>query len=233
MSEKRDLAADLEICEAATSDPWIAFNDESVFGGSVCAVTDISITTIIKEDDLDDRPNDLNFVAAAREGWPYAIKLAMELQARNTTLEALLNEAQRQKDEAVNEKNRVQVENARLKTENQRLESELHQTSELLNEIRWDILAGRDFNGEHGKIRRYYIDQVLDGEKLEPEKDRLRTANTLLRMRMEKVDAILEAASSLDAHLATIGISKVTRDLVARLEEAMVAYDGEDNDGRK
>jgi len=67
-TEKRDLEADLELCNKATPGPWV-FNGISVLGahGLLIART----------------PNDVDaeFIAQAREGWPHAIERALETEA--------------------------------------------------------------------------------------------------------------------------------------------------------
>lgn len=73
--EKRDLAKDLEICEAATPGPWgiVAANSEGPYlikmpypkGGLWYGIRQVAWK------------NDAEFISAAREGWPEAIKRAM------------------------------------------------------------------------------------------------------------------------------------------------------------
>jgi hypothetical protein len=65
---KRDLKADLELCNKATPGSWV-FNGISVLGahGLLIART----------------PNDADaeFIAQAREGWPHAIERAIKAEA--------------------------------------------------------------------------------------------------------------------------------------------------------
>jgi hypothetical protein len=65
---KRDLKADLELCNKATPGSWV-FNGISVLGahGLLIART----------------PNDADaeFIAQAREGWPHAIERALKAEA--------------------------------------------------------------------------------------------------------------------------------------------------------
>jgi len=72
----RNLQADLAICEAATPGQWIATNNHTIerdFDGLwICKVI---------------WGNDLQFIAEAREGWPYAIRRAMAAEARVAELE--------------------------------------------------------------------------------------------------------------------------------------------------
>jgi hypothetical protein len=71
MSEiKRDLRADLAICNAATPGPWIDNGNEIVtesnrFVGIAGALTD----------------EDNQFIAEARTGWPHAIERALAAEA--------------------------------------------------------------------------------------------------------------------------------------------------------
>ncbi|WP_279041746.1 hypothetical protein [Brevibacillus borstelensis] len=80
---RRDLQADLKICEAATPGPWRMndsdmYEDNIVWGpkgpgyGAVARV----------ENDYPRKPriNDARFVAEAREGWPETIRYAMSLE---------------------------------------------------------------------------------------------------------------------------------------------------------
>ena len=66
----RDLEVDLAICEAATPGQWIATNNHTIEreldGLWICKVI---------------WGNDLQFIAEARTGWPYAIRRALEAEA--------------------------------------------------------------------------------------------------------------------------------------------------------
>jgi hypothetical protein len=81
----RDLEKDLEICEAATPGPWIANNtarheDNLVWGPKGPghgAVAQVSFYTPSEY-----QMNDVRFIAEAREGWPYAIKQAIEAEEK-------------------------------------------------------------------------------------------------------------------------------------------------------
>ena len=64
----RDLEADLAICEAATPGPW-TFDRVSVKREEYAILLSYLSTR-----------DDLRFVAEAREGWPYAIRRAMEAE---------------------------------------------------------------------------------------------------------------------------------------------------------
>lgn len=80
MSEtKRDLAADLAICNAATPGPWAVGSELSVYqaalGGTICDVGDPYPRG-------DNRPcENMRFIAEARTGWPHAIKRALDAEA--------------------------------------------------------------------------------------------------------------------------------------------------------
>ena len=80
-NQARDLEADLAICEAATPGPWLI--DEANKG--VMSIGDqegFEITTDILRDE------DAVFIAEAREGWPYAIRRALEAEAEVDRLRA-------------------------------------------------------------------------------------------------------------------------------------------------
>jgi len=62
-AETRDLDADLAICEAATQGPWQVGYRDVWTGDSVD-----QIATNISSDNV-------RFIAEARQGWPYAIRL--------------------------------------------------------------------------------------------------------------------------------------------------------------
>ncbi|EFM10139.1 hypothetical protein PaecuDRAFT_3098 [Paenibacillus curdlanolyticus YK9] len=81
-NQVRDLEADLALCEAATQGPWVTTNNSNydllikgegrVLGFLVSA-------------------EDQTFVIAAREGWPYAIRLAQQMERE---IDRLQNELQ-------------------------------------------------------------------------------------------------------------------------------------------
>jgi len=79
--EKRDLAADLAICEAATPGPWIrraefdrAIAKEYTLDDVVSAEGDDMCHVVIE-------PSNERFIIEAREGWPHAIQRAMAAEA--------------------------------------------------------------------------------------------------------------------------------------------------------
>ena len=70
---KRDLKADLELCNKATPGPWRA--GESF----VITFHDEWICEVVGEYSMDCEDN-MRFVAQAREGWPHAIERALEAE---------------------------------------------------------------------------------------------------------------------------------------------------------
>lgn len=76
---KRDLRADLELCEKATPGPWV-FVDSS---GAIYRTT-----TVVEED--------IEFIAEAHEGWPHAIRRAIAAEARVAELEAEVERLRRE-----------------------------------------------------------------------------------------------------------------------------------------
>ncbi|PWV97469.1 hypothetical protein DFQ01_121113 [Paenibacillus cellulosilyticus] len=82
--EARDLAADMAICEAATPGPWC------IVGNSVATLKtdkDGWHDSIINPRTPFPSFEIMQFISMAREGWPYAIRLAQELQKENEQLE--------------------------------------------------------------------------------------------------------------------------------------------------
>lgn len=92
MSKVRDLEVDLAICEAATPGPWIAEGPNVI-----CK----DYTLFIGYDSR--RQNDTLFVIAAREGWPYAIRRALEMEDKCRQLAFELEKAEREIDRLQNE----------------------------------------------------------------------------------------------------------------------------------
>ena len=85
MMNKRDLRADLELCNKATPGPWEVFpplcgpEGQTVYqvdsGGPICDVSDPYPRG-------DNKPQEnMMFIAQAREGWPHAIERALEAEA--------------------------------------------------------------------------------------------------------------------------------------------------------
>ncbi len=78
MTEKRDLKADLEICDRTTPGPWAI--EKPMFHSGVIAVKNDSAFDWICSMQVSNQPNfrnDADFIATAREGWPEAIKRAI------------------------------------------------------------------------------------------------------------------------------------------------------------
>jgi hypothetical protein len=83
---KRDLKADLELCNKATPGPWRA-------GGSfVITFHDEWICEVVGEYSTDCEDN-MRFVAQAREGWPHAIERAIKAEALARELMEALKKA--------------------------------------------------------------------------------------------------------------------------------------------
>lgn len=89
--ELRDLRADLEICEAATAGPWIPGNGyEQSMRGNYVFSEETGEVVCAEQDETDTvlRTEDARFIAAARTGWPTAIRRALDAEERQHTLEA-------------------------------------------------------------------------------------------------------------------------------------------------
>lgn len=97
----RDLEADLRLCEAATPGPWYAHNPDDHYCMNVHCVTTKPVepdTDVLKPEEFSKEivamtlyqvprvvchdaglwEQDAEMIAAAREGWPYAIRLALD-----------------------------------------------------------------------------------------------------------------------------------------------------------
>lgn len=74
--QARDLEADLAICEAATPTRW-----EHGYSYGAVPYTVVSRGAEDKTIARVFRPGDARFIAEAREGWPYAIRRALEAEA--------------------------------------------------------------------------------------------------------------------------------------------------------
>jgi hypothetical protein len=82
-NQARDLEADLAICEAATPGPYTI--EPCRCGHSACKFVFICKITYSDGRLL---PEDARFIAEAREGWPYAIRRALEAEAEIDRLRA-------------------------------------------------------------------------------------------------------------------------------------------------
>ena len=89
---KRDLKADLKICNKATPGPWRA--GESF----VITFHDEWICEVVGEYSMDCEDN-MRFVAQAREGWPHAIERAMKAESLVRELVGVIDDLLRQINE--------------------------------------------------------------------------------------------------------------------------------------
>lgn len=98
---KRDLHADLAICNAATPGPW---STSSLTEGYVIAGEDkfTTVATVIEYNDdgseylrlgYHDYQDNRTFIAEAREGWPEAIRRALVAEAEVERLSRVLRHA--------------------------------------------------------------------------------------------------------------------------------------------
>lgn len=102
--EKRDLEKDLAICEAATPGPWYVDSQGNIKNElfslfwSSCA-----------------GKNDSRFITEAREGWPHAIKRAIEAEKEVEELQKALRGAAEIANIASGHLNEFKKENEKLK----------------------------------------------------------------------------------------------------------------------
>ena len=96
---KRDLKADLELCNNATPGPWYREKTGANFKGfsSEVIIADTSRyatgNKVYAEPEGGQFPSsDADFIAQAREGWPYAIEQALAEKERADKYEALVRE---------------------------------------------------------------------------------------------------------------------------------------------
>lgn len=85
--KNRDLGSDLTVCDAATDGPWVYMGDDKIFDGEVRTCDKFILIA-----DKSDRPDDMFFIAEAREGWPAAIRRAMEAEAEVKRLKLIVSE---------------------------------------------------------------------------------------------------------------------------------------------
>jgi len=69
--QARDLEADLAICEAATPGPY---EQRDLYVTAKMGTNEVAISICYA-------PSVARFIAEAREGWPYAIRRALEAEA--------------------------------------------------------------------------------------------------------------------------------------------------------
>ncbi|MCM3784372.1 hypothetical protein M3231_15415 [Neobacillus mesonae] len=119
---KRNLHADLALCEAATPGPWWFDRYDADDVGSIeylnCtrAVMDFGTVGDFPEDTLAGHPpseEDLAFIIGAREGWPEAIRRAIEAEAEVERLHAFIEHESEVAIGEFMEFERVKAENAR------------------------------------------------------------------------------------------------------------------------
>ncbi len=80
VTKTRDLEKDLAICGAATPGPWIT--DENPRCQLVWGPNNSGHGAIAEVRKYQEKWSDnLRFIAEAREGWPYAIRRALEAEA--------------------------------------------------------------------------------------------------------------------------------------------------------
>ena len=89
---KRDLAADLAICEAATAGPWRVYGGK--FGETNIYAPPYGNDHEVVSDINFGRESDAAFISEAREGWPHAIRRAIAAEAEVERLRNALEEAQ-------------------------------------------------------------------------------------------------------------------------------------------
>lgn len=96
MSE-RDFEQDLRTCEAATPGPWVTtYYDERVSKTPHwcvdCNPPDVLTVAILDGGYGGNEQLDADFIAAAREGWPAAIREVLRLKAENERLRLVLRD---------------------------------------------------------------------------------------------------------------------------------------------
>ena len=74
---KRDLKADLKVCEKATPEPWRCERNPDYSEIYAPGVDTPSPLIIVMGLD----PHDADFIVQAREGWPHAIERALKAEA--------------------------------------------------------------------------------------------------------------------------------------------------------
>ena len=98
MMEKRDLKADLELCNKATPGPWVICDwDTDVCGGIITPDTQ---EVVIEAEDWDMpvkvKREDADFIVQAREGWPHAIERAIKAESLARELVGVIDDLCRQ-----------------------------------------------------------------------------------------------------------------------------------------
>ncbi|SDW24396.1 hypothetical protein [Paenibacillus sp. PDC88] len=114
---KRNLHADFTLCEAATPGPWFAQNNADtwqLFGGT------LGVMQLIKAPkhgtnyaEYWPEEADAEFIAQAREGWPEAVRRAIEAEAEVERLHAFIEHESEVAIDVTLEIERLKAENAR------------------------------------------------------------------------------------------------------------------------
>lgn len=89
----RDLEADLAVCEAATPGPW---EQRDLYVTAKMGANEVAISICYA-------PSVAQFIAEAREGWPHAIRRALEMEDKCRQLAFELEKAEREIDRLQNE----------------------------------------------------------------------------------------------------------------------------------
>lgn len=86
---KRDLEKDLELCSKATPEPWgisKIMGDTRVVSCDGYGECRGLITVMPHTKNWPDSEDNAKFIAESREGWPHAIRRALEAEAKNQRL---------------------------------------------------------------------------------------------------------------------------------------------------
>jgi hypothetical protein len=121
---KRDLTADLAICEASTPGPWVV---DGNIASQIRQPNGSKRRRITLPPDTDGI-TDAVFIAEARTGWPIAIKRALAAESERLTLNCRLYEVERERDYL----RRI---NADWKEEVERLRGALRYVGAVANEL--------------------------------------------------------------------------------------------------
>ena len=101
--EKRDLKADLELCNKATPGPWYRKKTGANFKGFSSEVIIADTSRYATGNKVYAEPkggqfpaNDADFIAQAREGWPHAIERAIKAESLVRELVGVIDDLCRQ-----------------------------------------------------------------------------------------------------------------------------------------
>lgn len=78
--KERDLAADLTMCEAVMSGPWEVIPVSAEFSDEGKVIASFEITLPVESVSFPEAEAIAQFIAAAREGWPEAIRHAIDAE---------------------------------------------------------------------------------------------------------------------------------------------------------